>query len=244
MPTITLPKKVGRKAQPIAYHHVLFDDKEYTIGLLHSGRVFVIDREDYEKIAAFSWHVAANSYIACGAYVDNVKRTLYLHNLIMNKLTFEGKGQTETVDHISRNGFDNRKENLRIITQTSQNINQRKKPRVVELPEDCGISPDDIPRHIWYIWANGGHGDRFAIEFKSEGILWKSSSSKIKSLTEKLSEAKNKLQELYEIYPHLNPDNPEKMVVENQLNTSFNAIVAQVVPLELLEENFIQHVIG
>jgi hypothetical protein len=38
----------------------------------------------------------------------------------MDKLTFEGKGQQHTVDHISRVGLDNRKCNLRFVESQSQ----------------------------------------------------------------------------------------------------------------------------
>jgi hypothetical protein len=220
------PSHVGRKPRPIQYVHVSYDEHEYTVGILQSADIFVIDRDDYDKIQPFSWHKTANTYISCGSYVDGVKRTLYLHNLIMDKLTFTGKGQQETVDHVNRNGLDNRKENLRILSQTDQNLNQKRKPRSVELPTGCGVSPDEIPKHIWYVRANGLHGDRFAIEFKTEDILWRTTSSKAVILKDKLMIAKEKLAELYTLYPYLNPDNPEILGEIQSLNESFIAIVS------------------
>ena len=143
----------------------------------------------------------------------------------MGRLDFPGKGATETVDHINRNGFDNRKENLRIISQSQQNMNQTKRERNITLPEGCDIDASDIPRHIWYIKANGAHGDRFAIEFKTENLCWKSTSSKKVSLSKKLEEAKEKLQELYSQYPYLNPFNSEKIQKEQSLADSFHEII-------------------
>ena len=105
-------------------------------------------------------------------------------------------------------------------------INQKKKSRnIVQLPENSGIEPDDIPRHIWYIKANGGHGDRFAIEFKTENLVWKTSSSKKLSLQEKLNSAKQKLQELYIQYPYLNPKNNATVNHAEELTKSFQEIV-------------------
>lgn len=144
----------------------------------------------------------------------------------MNKLTWGGKGQTETVDHINRIGFDNRKSNLRIVSQTEQNLNQRKKPRLVALPADCGITPADIPRHIWYVRPNGLHGDRFAIEFKTEGIKWRTTSSKSIPLKQKLEEAKTKLSEFYTIYPYLDPENTEIVAQHNELFDSYVEIIS------------------
>jgi hypothetical protein len=95
----------------------------------------------------------------------------------------------------------------------------------VSLPEDCGIDPDSLPTHIWYVKPNGLHGDRFAIEFKSEGLVWRSTSSKKIPLVEKFAEAKQKLEELYSIYPHLNPNEPTKVERRNYLIKSFNEIV-------------------
>lgn len=119
----------------------------------------------------------------------------------MNKLDFPGKGAKETIDHKNRSGLDNRKANLRLVSQTQQNINQKKKPRKTVLPEGFA----DLPRHVYYVKPRDIHGDRFGIDFKTEGIKWTSSSSKKKTLQEKFEETMIKLNELYEQFPYLKP---------------------------------------
>ena len=94
----------------------------------------LIDKEDYELVSQYSWHVSAGNYVSSTFLHDGTRKALYLHNLIMNRDAFKGKGQTESIDHINRNGFDNRKENLRLVSQTAQNVNQNRRQRKVELP--------------------------------------------------------------------------------------------------------------
>jgi hypothetical protein len=200
---------LGRPANSIEYRFVAYNSKEYCIGTIEYNGVnvsFLIDKEDYETVSQYSWHVSANNYISTTVEHVGKRKALYLHNLVMKRDAFLGKGQPESIDHINRIGFDNRKENLRIISQSEQNINQKQKRRVVILPDNCGLSSEDIPRHIWYVKANGGHGDRFAIEFKTEGVIWKTTSSKGVSIQAKLEQAKVKLAELYQQYPYLNPE--------------------------------------
>ena len=166
----------GRYPGLIDYRDVTYNNKEYTVGTImfkENMIEFVFDKEDFEKVKDKPWHFISGQYISSSVIHDNKKKELYLHNLIMNRLDHPGKGASETVDHINRNGLDNRKENLRIISQSLQNINNPKKKRSVILPPGCSINPDDIPKHIWYVRANGLHGDRFAIEFKTESLLWK-----------------------------------------------------------------------
>jgi hypothetical protein len=126
---------------------------------------------------------------------------------------------------MNRIGFDNRKCNLRIVTQSEQNMNQKRRPRTFLLPADSGLTYEDIPRHIWYVKANGLHGDRFAIEFKSESYVWRTTSSKKVSLNEKLNQAKQKLEECYALYPHLNPHNPEWIAKQKELTDSYENIL-------------------
>lgn len=222
----------GRLPGLIDYRHITYNEKEYTVGTLRfngNDINFVIDKEDFPLIENRSWHYASGKYISNGVIHDNKRKELYIHNLVMNRLEHPGKGVTETVDHINNNGLDNRKENLRIVSQTEQNLYQGKKKRSIVLPEGFPINADDIPRHIWYVRANGLHGDRFAIEFKTEGIIWKSTSSKALTIQEKLNQAKQKLAELYIIYPHLNPDRPDRKKEIENLTSSFNNIVSTAI---------------
>jgi len=201
--------------------------ENYVIGsLLYKGMCvdFVIDLTDLSGVQAYKWHYASNSYIATSILVDvdvsgttvQKKRELYLHNLLMKPRP------QEAVQHISKNGLDNRRENLRLVDAGTLN-NQTKKRRNVELPSMCGIRPEEIPKHIWYVQANGYHRDRFAIEFKTEGILWKSTSSKDVSLKEKLESAKKHLEILYAEYPQLDPKREE--AVAKLLEESFQTIL-------------------
>jgi hypothetical protein len=225
----TTKKKVGRPSIENTYNEVIYNNKHYIVCKLLRNNIpiqFVVDKDDEEKVKKHLWNCTSAGYISSCMYIDGKKKQLLLHRLIMNVEPFPGKGAKETIDHINRNPLDNRKENLRILSQTDQNINTGKRKRAVKLPEGCGILPEDIPRHIWYVKSNGGHGDRFAIEFKTENICWKSSSSKKLTLLEKLNQTKNKLNELYEHYPYLNPANKDNVNLALELNKSFKEIIS------------------
>jgi hypothetical protein len=224
---MTAVDKGGRPPGIVCYNDVSYNGYDYTVGTIqYKGEdiQFVFDKEDYEKVVVRPWHFQSKKYIGHTIQVGSNVKELYLHNLVMNRLEYPGKGATESVDHINRNGLDNRKENLRVISQSQQNINQGKKKRKVVLPDGCGVDPDSIPKHIWYVRANGAHGDRFAIEFKTEKLKWRGTSSKDVSLQEKLAVAKQKLEELYKEYPYLHPGFEETRMKE--LTESFNAILS------------------
>jgi hypothetical protein len=228
---IQLPKPIGRPSHNIKYTNVHYNNKEYTVGKVpfkDTYLKFVINRADFDKIDGYSWHKSSNNYISQGVIVDGKKKEFYLHNLILNIFDFPGKGSKESIDHISRNGLDNRKENLRLVTQSAQNINQKQKERSIELPADSGVTVDEIPKHVWYIKSNGSHGERFGIDLKTENVKWKSTSAKNVSLQDKLKAAKEQLQIYYQQFPYLNPNNEDKNKEIEELAKSYEEIVGLV----------------
>ncbi len=94
--------------------------KDYVIGVTNNtGAEFFIDYEDYPKVCNYTWNEKTNStYIV--ANCNNTK--IYLHRLIFDDLQ-----KDEMVDHINHNPRDNRRDNLRIVTN-SQNQMNRDKP--------------------------------------------------------------------------------------------------------------------
>ncbi len=189
------------------YQHIEYNKQKFTVceiqfkptDNLIQNKLFIINTEDFDKIKDREWHYNAGGYISSTQYDNNKKKELYLHNLIMNKLTFDGKGQLESIDHNNRIGLDNRKQNLHLITQSEQNLNQKKKTRKnIILPDDCGITAEEIPKTVWLQKAQGAHGSRFVVEIKGFDLTvnyeTKSTSSKNKSLRYKLEEIKKKLQ--------------------------------------------------
>ena len=221
---------MGRLPKDILYTKVIFEEKEYYVGQIQNNdnlRHFIIDAEDYESVKIHYWHYQSNAYIS-SAYLsphDGKRKEVYLHNFVMGRLEFPGKGATESIDHINNNGMDNRKINLRLITQTQQNYNTKRRARVTILPDNCGILVDDIPRNIYYMKPNGHHGDRFVVELKGlpDGdVEWKSTSSKSISLQEKLNQAKAKLNELYLIH---NLHQQDESDLKKKLADEYNQIL-------------------
>lgn len=224
-------QRAGRPGNPIIYTHIMYHNKEYTIMKIKFNDDYVktlIDKEDFIKVKDYTWHYAANGYVSHGIQIDDKRKELYLHNMIMNRLVFPGKGAKESIDHISRNGLDNRKVNLRLITQSAQNINQKQKERRIELPAGLGITIDDLPKHVWYIKTNGSHGERFGIDLKTENIKWKSTSAKNVSLQDKLQAAKEQLEIYYQQYPYLNPQHESKNKEIEELMKSYEEIIELV----------------
>jgi hypothetical protein len=154
---------------------------------------FIIDFEDYELVKNQIWSYVGANYIGSSCLEKGEKKIIYMHNQLMGNPNFQGKGAQVTVDHINRIGRDNRKANLKLSTQSEQNYNQNKRTRSVQLPEGCGIDPDEIPTNIEYHAEDGPHGEYFEVVLKDKGkkvVRVKTTKSKKETLQRKLNEAK------------------------------------------------------
>lgn len=83
----------------------------------------LIDIEDIEKVKNFYWNIRYDKrHPNCTVYVETHKnnKRIHLHRLLTN--CPDGM----VVDHINYNGLDNRKCNLRVITQGANTLNRKK----------------------------------------------------------------------------------------------------------------------
>jgi len=85
---------------------------------LKKGKVLLIDKDDYHKIENASSIIARGRYVSAIFLTEGAIKMVAIQKLVMD--TPEGF----VVDHKNRNGFDNRKENLRICTSAENSRNR------------------------------------------------------------------------------------------------------------------------
>jgi hypothetical protein len=107
---------------------------------LTQGKFAIVDIEDFEKLSNYKWHLFENrnknnSY---AARTEN-RKNVFMHRKITNA------PPNLIVDHINRNGLDNRKANLRLVTNKQNCWNSERgfnigtsKYRGVRLDRDSG----------------------------------------------------------------------------------------------------------
>jgi len=162
----------------------------------------------------YTWyHHKDTGYILGSVKINNERKRLYLHQLIMdhygNTIT---KGNL-SVDHINQNKLDNRLTNLRLATQTEQNQNTDKRARKYNakpLPDDLLVhlkekyNTDNVPKFINCNYDKSNDNYIFTIckhpkqQRNANGscIPIKSSKSKFKNTIDKYEEILIKLDKL------------------------------------------------
>ena len=98
-----------------------YEKDGYIVGIANnSQKEFYIDKEDYELVKQFTWNTKTDSDYLQTNYQ---RKKFSLHRLIMKV-----NNPKQQIDHINHNVLDNRKCNLRIVTN-SQNQMNRNKPK-------------------------------------------------------------------------------------------------------------------
>jgi hypothetical protein len=84
---------------------------------LSRGKFALVDYDDWENIAAYRWHTNASGYAVRSG--DRV----YMHREILRA------GAGEMVDHINHDKLDNRRANLRFVSEHQSHGNMRPQKR-------------------------------------------------------------------------------------------------------------------
>jgi hypothetical protein len=92
---------------------------------LSSGNYALVDDEDFEYLNQWKWYEMKNGKTSYAFRTRSIKRdnrfitkSIMMHRVIMNP------PDKMIIDHINHMGLDNRKENLRIVTQRENTMNR------------------------------------------------------------------------------------------------------------------------
>jgi hypothetical protein len=102
----------------------------------HGLKHYFIDGDDFDKIKTYNWHITSTGYIQTNIKNNKSKSgfsSVGIHRIILDC------PDAMLVDHINHNPLDNRKENLRICTNT-ENCRNSKKPKNGKLSKYKGVS--------------------------------------------------------------------------------------------------------
>ena len=133
--------------------------------LLKTGAdtVSVVDRCYFDKIKQFTWHVNKHTGYISHTLQESSKKLikdkipdhghrLYLHTFIMIMCVGKDKPSSKhSVDHINRNKFDNRVENLRWSTASEQIVNRNTRNDKKTPPQELiDIGVHELVKHVRY----------------------------------------------------------------------------------------------
>lgn len=90
----------------------------YVIGYTLKGEKFYFDLEDFDKVQQYAWRLHHSGYVVTSLPPDENghRKILTLHHFVFGK-------HSSKIDHINRNKQDNRKDNLRLVTNSLNSFN-------------------------------------------------------------------------------------------------------------------------
>ena len=125
------------------FFYLMGVDKLKEIQITQGKKVLVSD-EDFKEVSKYKWSYSASTGYAVrkGRKNCNEPRTVHMHRVILKAKA------NEQVDHINGNKLDNRKSNLRIVSQ--QNNTQARKTFIRNNTGVLGISYRENKNYKYY----------------------------------------------------------------------------------------------
>lgn len=110
-------------------------EKDYDKGIAiiyatNTNNKFLIDIDDYEKVKDIAWYESSNGYLM--NHSRKPDSIILIHRLITDA------PHDMVVDHINHNKKDNRKENLRICSQSENMMNRDQIPKGISISKSGG----------------------------------------------------------------------------------------------------------
>jgi hypothetical protein len=91
---------------------------------LTKGYVALVDDEDYEYLCKSNWYVVVRGPTSRGKTIYARCRKVWMHRFILECMLGRSLNKDEHVDHINRDGLDNRRINLRLATPSDNRTNR------------------------------------------------------------------------------------------------------------------------
>lgn len=116
---------------------------------LSAGKVTIVDDEDYALLSKYKWtyNPSGTGY----AYTTKRQNGNKIQHILMHRFLMKPE-KGKIVDHKNGNGLDNRRENLRVCSQTENHRNQRPQVKEGKYSKYKGVSWDKHRRKwITYI---------------------------------------------------------------------------------------------
>lgn len=144
----------------------------------------LIDIEDIERVKEYKWHLSKDGYISTNINSKVTRKIISLHRFIMNVWDEEYDCNSNVIDHINRNPLDNRKSNLRIVSQRENMNNKNDNKKVIAIIDNKPFMIfDTIAKGAEYFGikcesaivccCKGKEGHKTCGKYNGKKIVWK-----------------------------------------------------------------------
>lgn len=83
----------------------------------------LIDANDTDLLKTYKWHKNYAGYVISRPRTKGVRRIVYLHRLVLERIIGRELQPNEYTDHINHDRSDNRRSNLRLVTRRQNILN-------------------------------------------------------------------------------------------------------------------------